>query len=1042
MRIKPGPRPEASGFWAETRGWLASRRGAAQFALALAMGIALSLGAAVWYVRQGRAFAGRAFQALDNQVQDLVASAIVDNDLPTLRLDIGFEEFQAIARLRDEALQSGILLQDDEDWHAAQIRFEGETIPVRVRLKGDWVDHLHEGKWSFRVKTRNDQAFMGMRSFSLQAPYTRRYLNEWLYLEDLRRSGILGPRYGFVNVFVNGDHWGIYALEESFSKELLESQSRREGVIVRYDESLFWSRRALFYDGENHWSLELDPIATTFETRGFSSVDEFNTAEVQANPVLQEQSATALALLRAFQEDVLTVTQVFDANLIARYVAHNNLWGARHGMAWHNERYYYNPLTSRLEPIAYDGMPLGALEARYFDLAQYDDLEVMRAYVQEVARISQPQYLADLRWDYEEQFRRYAAALREEFDPVELEAPWDVLAERQRLLRGVLHPPQAVYAHQVSDGQDGAIDILVGNLLHYAVRLESLQVGDRRVQIDPGWVSAQDQDLLHLEAADGVVLRRAAEATPEYVTLQVPRAALGPLFPTDAAPYTGTLQIVTSLYGVDEPIVTDVRRDYPEVATRRLTPKQPTVEEALARHPFLAPAEEPGFLELREGAWHVDGDLVLPDGVGLWATQETTLFFDPGAILFATGPLLLSGPESGASMAQGIRLLPWDDHWAGVFVLHAGEETPSVLRHVEIRGTSGIERGGWVTTGGVTFYESPVRLESCRLHGSLAEDTINVVRARFQFSDSEFADAASDAFDGDFVTGRIERCAFHDVRGDAVDVSGSQVVVSGVTLLRVYDKGLSVGEDSALDAQDVYAEDVGMALVSKDLSRLSARNVRIARAWTAGLAAYLKKLEYGPAHIEASEVVFEDGSVRTLVQSGSTVALDGETDYGTALDVDALYARQEAVAAMTELRYELGDAIRLLGYEVVTSTLAPGDDLELVLYWQAMANVEHDYSVFVHVLDQGGRLVAQGDSMPRGNVYPTGHWQVGPLVDDPRSIALPLDLPPGEYRVVVGMYDLDTGERLPAREVATGQAAPNAAIVLDEVIHVQAVPDD
>ena len=61
----------------------------------------------------------------------------------------------------------------------------------------------------------------------------------------------------------------------------------------------------------------------------------------------------------------------------------------------------------------------------------------------------------------------------------------------------------------------------------------------------------------------------------------------------------------------------------------------------------------------------------------------------------------------------------------------------------------------------MTFYESSVVLERCRLVNSIAQDVIHVSRAQFEFYDTEFAKASANAFDGDWTQGRIERCAFH-----------------------------------------------------------------------------------------------------------------------------------------------------------------------------------------------------------------------------------------------------------------------------------------
>ncbi len=1030
MRIQNVDRSAQRGFWPNTKKWIQSRGGWFQFLLAAGAGFVLAILIGIWYKSNGEEIIKPLIHSLFAQVEDTAKTVVETNDLPTLYFDIGFEEYQAMAAQREEALRVGILLLDDEDWMRAQIRFQNEAIPVRIRLKGDWLDHLGENKWSFRVKTRGDATLMGMRSFSVQSPRTRSFLNEWLYLEDLRRTGILAPRYSFVNVVVNGDGWGVYALEESFSKELLESQGRREGVIVRFDESLFWRRRALFGGLDEHWKLGVDPIASAFEMSAFAEGDEFNTNRVQSDPILREQSITALGLLRGFQHYQLSPSQVFDAELTGRYLAHSNLWAARHSLTWHNERYYYNPLTARLEPIGYDALPLAPVYTRFIDLAQYDDLAIMEAYVQEVMRISQPEYLEEFRSAYTDEFERYYAALVQEFSPTDLESPWDILVERQEMLVSALRPPQTVFAYQVNSGQDPTVDVLVGNILKYPVVLQQVQVGDRAVDVQSGWMLGSDAILLHQEAEPAVVLRRVQESVPKYTTLHIPATVIHQLSPTDTLLYSNTLQIVTQLYGVEDQIVVDVRQEYPPVLSAPVLPVQPSVEEALEHYPFLILADEPGFLELKSGNWQVEGDLVLPDGFGLWATQSATLTFDREALFFANGPLLLHGPDEG-----GIYFGPQDDYWAGLILLQSGTDLASSLYNVEIRATAGISRDGWMTTGGVTFYESPVVLENCRLLDSIAEDTINVMRSEFEFLHSEFGQTVSDAFDGDFVHGRIEKCAFHDVRGDGIDVSGSNITVEDVTLLRVYDKGISAGEGSVVNVKNVRAADIGIAIASKDLSQVTAQEVSIARAWVAGMAAFLKKMEYGPASIQAYYITFEDESTQALVQTGSGVAIDGKAVATTDLDVDDLYRQLEILANMQFLNYRFGSAIRLIGYQLTAPESGFGADLRLLLHWRADATLEKDYTIFVHVLSDSGVLVTQRDIMPQDDNLPTTRWTVGPLIDDVHLVPLPPDIPAGEYRVVIGMYFWQTGERLPIYR-PNGEEVPDGAIILDQTFEV------
>lgn len=111
-----------------------------------------------------------------------------------------------------------------------------------------------------------------------------------------------------------------------------------------------------------------------------------------------------------------------------------------------------------------------------------------------------------------------------------------------------------------------------------------------------------------------------------------------------------------------------------------------------------------------------------------------------------------------------------------------------------------------------------------------------------------------------------------------------------------------------------------------------------------------------------------------------------------------------------------GGRIALLGFSPAlgqTPALRPGDKLPITLYWRAVSEMEADYTIFLHLVDTQGRLWAQQDGQPRHGRYPTSFWDTGEWVEDPRQIALPLDIPPGEYRLEAGAYLLSTGERLP-----------------------------
>ncbi len=112
----------------------------------------------------------------------------------------------------------------------------------------------------------------------------------------------------------------------------------------------------------------------------------------------------------------------------------------------------------------------------------------------------------------------------------------------------------------------------------------------------------------------------------------------------------------------------------------------------------------------------------------------------------------------------------------------------------------------------------------------------------------------------------------------------------------------------------------------------------------------------------------------------------------------------------------LGDEIRLRGYSLRPEAPSPGDFLLLTLYWEALRPISLSYTVFVHLLNPEGGLVAQIDSPPAGGALPTSKWVPGEEIVDPYAIQLPPDLPPGPYQLNAGMYLWPAMTRLPVRK--------------------------
>jgi hypothetical protein len=166
---------------------------------------------------------------------------------------------------------------------------------------------------------------------------------------------------------------------------------------------------------------------------------------------------------------------------------------------------------------------------------------------------------------------------------------------------------------------------------------------------------------------------------------------------------------------------------------------------------------------------------------------------------------------------------------------------------------------------------------------------LNIVHSQFELLDTTIDGTASDALDADFSSGSIRGGRFANIRGDAIDISGSTVTVIDSQFESIFDKALSVGEGSQMAASNITIANVGSGAAVKDGSQLDLSDAAIDGASFAALTAYIKKPEYGPAAIVANRIAITGALRPTLAQTGSRIALDGNDLPSESLDVEALY---------------------------------------------------------------------------------------------------------------------------------------------------------
>lgn len=106
------------------------------------------------------------------------------------------------------------------------------------------------------------------------------------------------------------------------------------------------------------------------------------------------------------------------------------------------------------------------------------------------------------------------------------------------------------------------------------------------------------------------------------------------------------------------------------------------------------------------------------------------------------------------------------------------------------------------------------------------------------------------------------------------------------------------------------------------------------------------------------------------------------------------------------------------------------------LVWEVLQPPGRDLTVFAHLLDADGVQVGGNDLPMTGGFYPSGLWAAGEVITHTHRLPAPANLPGGDYQVVLGVYDPQTGQRLPVR-MADGVEAPGGSL-LAATLHVPA----
>ncbi|MGE5398837.1 MAG: CotH kinase family protein, partial [Ignavibacteriales bacterium] len=765
-----------------------------------------------------------------------------------ITIDIKNNDFQKLAYKREVAIANGILVSSDEDFVPAKIQYNNQTVDVKLRLKGDWPDHWGGDRWSFRVKAKGNDTLLGMRQFVLQDPKTRNYLNEWLFQKALQREGTLGLRCYFVDVSINGKHKGIYALEEHFDSLLIENNNYPEGPIVRFNEGYLFSDRLLFRQAG--FSKGLDP-----DYYNSTEISAYRSGKILSNPESFEQYIKAKDLLEAFRAGDLTVEETFDIDKLATYVALTDVFGGQHATFWHNFRFYYNPVTSKLEPIAFDsnsGFRINELtyvSDKAFVVALFEDPVFFGKYIQELEKYSQESYLDSLFYDVGDE-------LQDNLDILHKDRPYysfskAVFYDNQRYIRTLLNPSKGAQVYFYNSTGNRSITLEIGNMQPIPIEISNL--------------SFQESAILEPVEKGKIILGKIPSDPIKYEKIEF-------MLPEN---FNWSFQCIPDLKLNYRFIGYSLLRNESVYMWPHMSNGFPSSDiirknSTANNFDFLLFDNKSKNIYIIPGTWEIKEDLIIPKGYMVTCSDDnaTTIDLLNNSMILSYSPLKLSGNEDSPLVITSS-----DSTGQGIAVLNVGEE--SYLNRVIFSNLSSPSRSGWQLHGALTFYESPVTIENCYfLNNTAGNYILDIIRSKFSITNSLFQDTSSSSLRGLFGKGTISSSSFVNSGNSALDFSDAVIDISECLVNGAGNAGLSAGESSFISVKEAEFKNCSIATVSKDLSTVKIDDAKISSC-NVGFLACQQKPEFGPGRIEASSSKLDNIIIPYVIEAGSSLSNDG-----------------------------------------------------------------------------------------------------------------------------------------------------------------------
>lgn len=780
-----------------------------------------------------------------------------------------------------DALEAGAQLESKRPYVSAKLERNAALMDLELRLRGQQHWHLLGKKKSMKIRLPRGVLLDGHRVFNLLSSPDPMMVGEQIILDLSRERGVLTPEYSFARVKVNGADLGVFHYEAQPDESVLRLNQRMPGSM---------------YSGNLPGSVETEELWR--DTQRWKKVAWRNEEEEKDRSELKRLlDHIRSASVRGFAE---FARREIDLQAFATFDALDVIFGVEEHDFRQNHKLYFDPYKGRWEPVAWDFQgfrhdPLFnlvdnplllrlKLVPEYLSLRNrilynllVSDCSVssVRNRGMKTIRKLAPELAADPYWEAYKLLPRVDRFHRRMMRPMNLrrlamvfESEMTTFSQRHAFLVNELQKnplwlllgdkgESATAVHLLVDGRAGIRLVGFHATWPAECRGTTWQVLKEGLPVTKASAGDYAEVSGPLELHPGVKLikrenpsRGRGEVRAEMVPVSYPFLIQSGCSPSRIE--VEGVHLATGSRIRSRPVVPGVQQRLPE---RTLKPDDVPrlVAGEVSAHVWLLQPPAPESVRLGPGNVDIEETRVFEPHQTVFIAAGTSLKMGKDASLVFFGPVAFQGTAKEPIKVKSSSKEPW-----GGIALQGPTTSGSYLEHVQAVGGTAAGSATVPYPAMVNIHDTKnIAVRNCRFGKN--NGTQDVFHAAYVESltveDTLVEDAASDAFDLEFVSGMLKRVRVHRAKDEGLDLMGSKMELVDSVLVGCAGNGISAGEETDLRVRDTLVAGSKVGALAKNASVVELSDSLLYRN-EIGIQVYRRDVRFQGESKVTSDVLF------------------------------------------------------------------------------------------------------------------------------------------------------------------------------------------